>query len=523
MLAKFFFHLGLVFIVFTLGFRSPALSSTLFENAVLEKQRTIPHELRVGFAKASINPTITDVFEDLNQNARFDEGEPFTDGNGNQVFDGIWLAGFHGNRPAQGIQDDIFAVAMVIQQGSQKIAIVSLDAIGFMREEVLDVKKMLPNSLGISDVIIHSTHNHEVPDTQGLWGPSFTKSGVNLDHQKFVKHQIVDSIINAEKNLTLSDMYSTNIDEENNFFGIVDTRSPIIRDRGIRSVIFTHAGSLSIIGTVINFANHSETMWSQNLKITADWPGVVRQAIENGRKFTDIESSAGLGGTCLVLNGNIGGLLTTLPETPVYSHDTNQWITGATFEKVRAQGYGIARSVENAWIDGNFVKSDNNVLKYEKRVFDLPINNSKFILAKKLGIIRRDIFGQSPFLTKTEVSLLKLGDWQMLNIPGELYPEIAIGGVESPKYGDFPGPILETKPLRSMMSGKTNFIVNLVNDSIGYIIPYTQWDSKSPFAYGETSAPYGEENSMGPQTAPVIYKQAVSLMPNSGFSIKQRK
>ncbi len=47
-------------------------------------------------------------------------------------------------------------------------------------------------------------------------------------------------------------------------------------------------------------------------------------------------------------------------------------------------------------------------------------------------------------------------------------------------------------------------IVGLANDEIGYIIPKRQWDEKPPFCYGRTSAQYGEVNSLGPDTAPLI-------------------
>lgn len=468
--------------------------------------------LMVGFAKASISPKIIDVFQDLNHNARFDDGEPYSDGNENHIFDGVWLAGFHGKRPAQGIHDDILAVAMVLKQGSGKIAIVSLDAIGFMRDEVGDVKRLLPESLGITELIVHSTHNHEVPDTQGLWGESFTKSGINQAHQSFIKRQIVSAIIEAERNLQPANLHTANIETDERQLGIIDTRLPHVIDNGIRSVIFTKADSEEVIGTIINFANHAETMWWQNLQITADWPGTVREGIENGRIDGSNQMSQGLGGICLVLNGNIGGLTTTLPDTPVFNFDRSLWTTGATFEKVKAQGYAIARSVENAWRNGSFKYSEKPELSFRKSIFELPINNKKFILAHRIGLIRREIFGQNPMRTKSEVSVLKLGDWQMLSLPGELYPEIALGGIETPANADFPGPVLETPPLKTLMAGEVNFVVNLVNDSIGYLIPYSQWDSQSPYTYGETDAPYGEENSMGPKTASIVHREAKALL-----------
>jgi hypothetical protein len=47
-------------------------------------------------------------------------------------------------------------------------------------------------------------------------------------------------------------------------------------------------------------------------------------------------------------------------------------------------------------------------------------------------------------------------------------------------------------------------IVGLGNDELGYIIPKRQWDEKPPFTHGLTKAPYGEINSLGPDTAPIM-------------------
>ena len=88
------------------------------------------------------------------------------------------------------------------------------------------------------------------------------------------------------------------------------------------------------------------------------------------------------------------------------------------------------------------------------------------------------------------------------NPSGEVYPEIINGGVEAPDGGDFGIQPVEVPPVRDMMTGKYKFIFCLANDEIGYIIPKSQWDVKAPYTYGRSDSPYGEENSLGPETAP---------------------
>ena len=44
-----------------------------------------------------------------------------------------------------------------------------------MRKFVLSVREDVPVEWGLDYIMVHATHNHEGPDTQGLWGPEFFK------------------------------------------------------------------------------------------------------------------------------------------------------------------------------------------------------------------------------------------------------------------------------------------------------------------------------------------------------------
>ena len=130
-------------------------------------------ELRAGFAERDITPEIPDSWADLDGNAQFDPDiDSWVDGNGNGEFDAVWMAGFQNNRPAQGVELPLKAVATVLDDGEQRLAIVAADTIGLMRAFVEDLRSHVPEELGLDYVMVHATHNHEGPDTQGLWGAS---------------------------------------------------------------------------------------------------------------------------------------------------------------------------------------------------------------------------------------------------------------------------------------------------------------------------------------------------------------
>ena len=98
-------------------------------------------ELKVGFAKISITPSLIDEWEDINNDAQFDSDiDKWTDLNGNNQFDAVWMAGFQNKRAAQGVKDDLMAVTAVIDDGQTRIGIISAETIGLMRKFVLNVR-----------------------------------------------------------------------------------------------------------------------------------------------------------------------------------------------------------------------------------------------------------------------------------------------------------------------------------------------------------------------------------------------
>ncbi|GBD36998.1 hypothetical protein HRbin36_02128 [bacterium HR36] len=74
----------------------------------------------------------------------------------------VWLAGFGRGRRATGIHDSLYARALVLRHGQQKIALVSVDLIGLFYPEVKAIRQHL---LDYTYILVSSTHNHEGPDT----------------------------------------------------------------------------------------------------------------------------------------------------------------------------------------------------------------------------------------------------------------------------------------------------------------------------------------------------------------------
>jgi hypothetical protein len=127
-----------------------------------------------------------------------------------------------------------------------------------------------------------------------------------------------------------------------------------------------------------------------------------------------------------------------------------------------------------------------------------------------LGILDFGMTGW--FKSRSEIAAFTVGPASFLSIPGEIYPEMINGGVEAPEGRDFLIEVVEYPPLRDLMPGLFQFIIGLANDEIGYIIPKSQWDVQPPFTYGRDDAPYGEVNSFGPETAPILYREFRNIL-----------
>ena len=106
----------------------------------------------------------------------------------------------------------------------------------------------------------------------------------------------------------------------------------------------------------------------------------------------------------------------------------------------------------------------------------------------------------------TEVGLLRIGPAAFAIIPGEIYPELVIGGIQTPQDAgaDFPGAAAEPLIFDQIKDAKYKIVFGLANDMVGYLIPKSQWDDRAPYCYGRKSAQYGEKNSCGYDAAPVV-------------------
>lgn len=412
----------------------------------------------------------------------------------------VYLAGFGQNRKAAKVHDPIMARAIVLTDGDTKIALVAVDVVGLFLPSVERVREKLPD---FKYVLVSATHNHEGPDTLGLWGPNPFASGVDPEFLKKVEAGCVAAVKAADAARTPA---TARIGTASDPSLLRDSRQPIVLHDELVAIRFEHAKTNKPIGVLVQWNNHPEALASKNTEITADFPYYVVKHLRESQK-------------CPVayFTGTVGGLMTTL-HLPVKDANGKELDDG-TFAKSERYGQLVGQLADKA------LKAATPVtltpFDIRPRAILIPVANKLYHLAFQFGTLNRMMYVwdgnptpkeftptkdiQKPVAVKSEVGYLKLGDLEVAVIPGEIYPELVLGKVQDPvdPAADFPDALAEPG-LYEQLKGKHRMIVGLGNDELGYFIPKRQWDDKAPFCYGLKKAQYGEENSVGPDAAPII-------------------
>jgi len=209
---------------------------------------------------------------------------------------------------------------------------------------------------------------------------------------------------------------------------------------------------------------------------------------------------AKLGGIAVFANGAIGGM-----QSPLGAKVPGDLKDG-TFEKADYIGRRVGEIAAEAIAPGKPTEIDS--IEYREVMLAVPLANKGFAQAMALNLYS----GRKP-LGKDGTTGSIAGAFRLLNhgavvlecalVPGEMYPELSVGGVERYSGADFPDAPIE-KPIKQMMSAPYRMLFGLANDEIGYIIPKAEWDDQAPWLNGAKKRWYGEVNSVGPETAPVI-------------------
>ncbi len=359
------------------------------------------------------------------------------------------------------IHDSLFARVIVLSEGNNKIALVSLELIGLFADVIEKVKDRL-SAYGFpyKNVYIFSTHTHAGPDTMGLWGPIIGKSGINKKYMIFLIDTIIQLVLEAEKKLEEVDVYFSKSELPEL---IENYRINAMVNGSLKFVKFLSNDKL--IASLWSYTAQPEITTRENLSISGDYPGLVSRMIEEN-----------YGGTSLFALGLCGA------QSPIYceqGYDKMEIFAKEIFSKIKL-------------IYDNHKKINISPIEIRFRKIKLKLENPDFQLLYTLGIFDREYENEK---IVSSVSKVRIGDLDLINIPGEPFPDLLSDILNKQKD-------IET------------IIFSNSNDSLGYFIPLNRWSLKPQVwvDYIENGKFIGHETeSIGVEAGQIIRKTIKDL------------
>jgi hypothetical protein len=500
--------------------------------------------LRVGAARADINPDLASAeteWVDEDGDGEWDATEDFTDTNGNGEFDAVWLAGFGNGRPATGFHSDIWVRAIVFEYNDIRVGLAVVDAVGWFLNDMDASRELIDPSLELDHVLIASIHVHETPDTVGLWGKQELVPGTDDDYQRLIHQRTADAIEQATANLeevTMSIAQVETVDENGSSLEYVsDARDPVTFDPTMTVMQFSSVASPGdTVATLINWAAHPEYSGDENNEITADYVYLLREVVEMGaaeNTTRGLSAIEGLGGEVVFVNGALGGQVGPSGTAPIGLDGTP--LTDEGLETSDALGRNLGRlALEAITASDGVVDVTDPDLVFRTGLLDLTVENTFYHVGGLVEVFDRPFHGYDdtqpidvgnfPYI-ESRVSYLQVGPVAMISAPGELHPELFIGGYDGSRtYGrDFIDPNNENPPPVAMapeppylqdlllMNDGVQFglLLGLTEDFAGYIVPsYNYILGSSPYIEEADGDHYEETNSVGPD----IEDEAVGAM-----------
>lgn len=459
------------------------------------------------------------------------------EGEGDGEFQAIWIAGFGQGRASASVHDPLDARAVVVASGDTAVALVTLDVVGWFYDDTVAIREAVQSAGADVDlVVVHSTHNHEGPDTMGQWGATFGRRGVDDAYHARIVELAAEAVVEAASQLQPVTMRIGSTDSAAPFGDkgtrnlVRDSRDPVIIDEQVGAA-FLVGDDGSTVATLINWGNHPEVLGGDNTALTADFVHYIRKGVEDGFSY-DARTEVGVGGTAIFINAAVGGLMTPLGITVTDWDGVDH--SNSDFDKAQALGEIVAGLALTAASEGTEASEPRVAFKAE--TFNLRVENIAFQALFLAGIFERRIFNYDNTRAlddsnvpevETEMDFVEIGPLRLLTVPGELTPELAIGGYSGDRVNTTEVPFVDPENpnppdlssapdgpyLKDQMGGEHNWIVGLGNDEIGYLVPSYDYKlaERSPYLNEPEGDHYEETNSIGPSVVPKVLEVAALL------------
>jgi hypothetical protein len=432
---------------------------------------------------------------------------------------GYRMGGYDFNKFATETYDDLRVRTVVIDDGSGRgaIAFAVLDVIGLANEDVRAIRARLKDLTGsgaVAAINVSATHTHSAIDSQGLWGNDLLRlipqnilsaylpglvppvQGIDPAFLEAMVTQTEKAIRTAYAQMEPGTLYCAKKSAPQYFSDKID---PFIYDEHVYRLRFAPDAASARQTILASFGAHPERVGM----ITDDNPGNVVSAdfvpyiekIVNEKGDSNFLYLQGMVGTRV--GAEVGAACDGMPYnrlegTQRFGQEMGYFLLGMTQEatacaalyadqlaadRARIAQYGSDPADYSLWYENWQPVNEEAIAPYANialREVLVEVKNPILKAAGKLWLadnkmIVDHLTGQT--YTLTEVGYLELGDsFKALLQPGETSPELLLGGTNLTADGSVTGKAFPLLPLRESV-GEELIVMDLMNDSIGYIIP----------------------------------------------------
>ena len=298
-------------------------------------------------------------------------------------------------KPYRAVHDSIYARAMVITNGVNKVAIVSADLL-IIPPTVTAILEAKLRTIGFSldNTYLGATHSH---NSIGQWGEGATRiiyGDYDEDVVNFIADGIVSSITKANGDLLPASLKTGSVDVPHAIENRLIDHGP--EDAKLRAVEVVRADGST--GVMLSFAAHATCLSQGTLELSRDYPGMVVDELEaDGYEFA------------MFLAGAVGSHKGSAPE--------KNWSCMAWMAEQLSQAFITSRA--------NFKSATDHSLVMERVPLALSDPQVKIAGGWKIRAwLFRAAFGEY----KNYLTVLRVGDLVMLGTPcdfsGELIPPL---------------------------------------------------------------------------------------------------
>jgi neutral ceramidase len=423
---------------------------------------------------------------------------------------------------SQGIHDDMYARALVLDNDHTPAAIVSLD-IGSISGEMTDrVRELVAEQTQIpkGNILLNCSHTHTSPHTRRT---ASERAGLSAGHVAYLEafpYYVAGAIIEAWHNLESASIGCTSAVVPGVTTNRRDPRLPVDPQLGVIRVDGENGRPLACL---VNYACHGTAVGAHYLDWTADFPGYLARTIEDAVQ----------GCTCLFLQGASGDIH---PWDWYFGNKNPRF--DDRYEGAERLGLAIAGPALGLFHQIETEQSAEisvvtNVIKLPSRPINWTAEEADEYLAQlekttepylgqvipdgcpgclsaqrfpgpyRLSAARREAqFARTaPIEVNAELTVLRINDIVLAANPGELYNELG-------------------RQIKQKSPIEKTFILSLTNDRVGYIPTREAIEAVSDLSLEEFIDPvkhrnhYGAttSNTLGPSAGEMIVAETLRLI-----------